>query len=133
MRVSWAWAIAICLGCVGSLDRSRLEAGSRDSGDADGEAEADVPADGDVEADGDADGEAEADVPADGDADADADVPADAGPGAPVRWFNAAGGVSSNSEYRLEGTLGGPVGGGGVSTNSAYRLESGGVRLIRGR
>lgn len=119
----------LSLGCTSELDRSRLDAGRRDVPDADGAVEVDAgDADADVAADADGD---------DGDAEAledggDADVPTDAGPGAPVRSFNAAGGVSANSEYRLEGTLGGPPGP-GVSSNSEYRLESGGVRLIRGR
>ena len=90
----------------------------------------DANAEGDWSDDVSADADAEAD--ADGEADAGEDGGGDAGPGAPVRSFNAAGGLSTNSEYRLEGALGGPPGP-GVSSNSEYRLESGSVRLIRGR
>ncbi|MDI7267230.1 MAG: hypothetical protein QME96_04485 [Myxococcota bacterium] len=91
----------------------------------DGDIGGDVGEDVELDVDGDA-------VSSDADDGGDADVPAEAGPSAPVRWFNTAGGVSTNSEYRLEGTLGGPPGP-GVSSNSEYKIESGGMRLTRGR
>ncbi len=120
--------VTVLAGCVGSLDRRRLDAGRTDVADTDGQMDVDAAdADADVAADGDA--EVDVEPPDDG---GDGDVSGDAGPGAPVRSFNAAGGVMSNSAYRLEGTLGGPPGP-GVSTNSEYRLESGTMRIGRGR